>query len=76
MYAWEERSQSDGLFLMRILRRRLILKYSCMLKKLKQYYRDTINELAQPSSSLESYQQKRLREASLAVPSRRGRPLL
>ncbi|KAL2933028.1 Transposable element Tc1 transposase [Bienertia sinuspersici] len=61
-----------GFFLARLFRRIRVrwqkLHYSCMLKKLKQYYRSLIKDLIEANASVEAYQQRALMETSFAVP--------
>ncbi|XAR49882.1 hypothetical protein NMG60_11004055 [Bertholletia excelsa] len=61
-----------GHFLVRLLRRGrlrwLKLKYLCILRKLKNYYRSLIRDMMEASSTIESAQQRILLETSLAIP--------
>ncbi|KDP40688.1 hypothetical protein JCGZ_24687 [Jatropha curcas] len=61
-----------GLFLLRMLKkmrlRWLKLQYSCMLRKLKEYYSNLIKDIVEAGATIESYQQRLVMEASLAVP--------
>ncbi|THG05834.1 uncharacterized protein LOC114307197 [Camellia sinensis] len=61
-----------GLLLGRLFRRArlrwLKLKYSCMINKLKQYYRSIVREMTEASGSIESVQQRILMETSFAIP--------
>lgn len=54
--------------LRRIRLRWLKLRYLCMLKKLKEYYKRVVKELIEAGGSLESFQQRILLETSFAVP--------
>ncbi|GLT69360.1 hypothetical protein SLA2020_415180 [Shorea laevis] len=60
------------LTLARIFRRMrlrwLKLQYKCMLKKLKEYYRNLVKDLVDAGATLETFHQRVLMEASLAVP--------
>ncbi|KAJ9179416.1 hypothetical protein P3X46_011205 [Hevea brasiliensis] len=59
-------------FFMRMLRkmrlRWLKLHYSCMLRRLKVYYRNLIKDLVEAGATIEAYQQRLVMEASFAVP--------
>ncbi|EEF27816.1 uncharacterized protein LOC8280831 [Ricinus communis] len=61
-----------GSFLIRVLRKVrlkwLKLQYSCMLRKLKEYYRNLIKDVVEAGATIEVYQQRLVMEASLAVP--------
>ncbi|XP_030473495.1 uncharacterized protein LOC115691071 [Syzygium oleosum] len=61
-----------GLFLLKMWRkmrlRCLKLQYSCMLKKLKEYYRSLIADIIEAGVSLETFQQRLLMETTCAVP--------
>ncbi|GKV09811.1 hypothetical protein SLEP1_g21251 [Rubroshorea leprosula] len=61
-----------GFSLARILRRIklrwLKLQYTCMLRKLKEYYRNLIKDIAEAGSTIETFQQRFLMETSFAVP--------
>ncbi|KAK9282222.1 hypothetical protein L1049_005136 [Liquidambar formosana] len=68
-----KKPRQGRLFLVRILKKIRLRwvkhKYLCMLKKLKQYYRNMIKDLIEASASVESFQQRILMEASYAVPT-------
>ncbi|XP_057535611.1 uncharacterized protein LOC130813765 [Amaranthus tricolor] len=61
-----------GFFLARFIRRIRLrwqkIHYSCMLRKLKMYYKSLIKDLIEANASVESYQQRVLMETSFAVP--------
>ncbi|CAK9179868.1 unnamed protein product [Ilex paraguariensis] len=61
-----------GLFLVRLFRRVrlrwLKLKYSCMLKKLKDYYHSLVKDIIEGGATIESYQQRLFLETSFAIP--------
>ncbi|XP_021638878.2 uncharacterized protein LOC110634247 [Hevea brasiliensis] len=61
-----------GFFLLKMLRkmrlRWLKLHYSCMLRKLKEYYRNLIKDVIDAGATIEAYQQRLVMEASFAVP--------
>ncbi|KAF3452019.1 hypothetical protein FNV43_RR08115 [Rhamnella rubrinervis] len=46
----------------------LKLHYLCMLRKAKEYYRKTVSELKEASSTIEAFQQRVLLQASVALP--------
>ncbi|KAK2651980.1 hypothetical protein Ddye_011836 [Dipteronia dyeriana] len=61
-----------GVFLVRMFRkvrlRWLRLHYTCMIKKLKEYYLQMVKDIKDAGASLETFQQRILMEASFAVP--------
>ncbi|XP_065868726.1 uncharacterized protein [Euphorbia lathyris] len=61
-----------GYFIVRILKKMRLrwvkLQYSSMLRRLKQYYSNLIKDVIEGGSSFESYQQRLVMEASIAVP--------
>ncbi|KAK3220289.1 hypothetical protein Dsin_014259 [Dipteronia sinensis] len=61
-----------GVFLVRMFRkvrlRWLRLHYTCMIKKLKEYYLQMVKDIKEAGASLETFQQRILMEASFAVP--------
>lgn len=50
------------------MRTSLMHKYSCMLKKLKNYYRSLVKDMIEAGGTIESFQQRMLLETSFAVP--------
>ncbi|XP_059459121.1 uncharacterized protein LOC132188625 [Corylus avellana] len=52
----------------RIRLRWLKLQYTCMLKKLREYYRNLVKDIVDAGATLETFHQRVLMEASLAVP--------
>ncbi|XP_030526364.1 uncharacterized protein LOC115738028 [Rhodamnia argentea] len=61
-----------GLLLLKMWRkmrlRWLKLRYSCMLKKLKEYYRSLIADIIEAGAAVETFQQRMLMETACAVP--------
>ncbi|KAE7999038.1 hypothetical protein FH972_003523 [Carpinus fangiana] len=61
-----------GFTLARVFRRLrlrwLKLQYTCMLKKLREYYRNLVKDMVDAGATLETFHQRVLMEASLAVP--------
>ncbi|KAL2504479.1 hypothetical protein Adt_10449 [Abeliophyllum distichum] len=49
-------------------RRWLKLKYSCMLKKLKNYYNALVKKIIEANGTVESFQQMMLLETSFIIP--------
>ncbi|OAY53222.1 uncharacterized protein LOC110613926 [Manihot esculenta] len=66
------KKQRRGLFLLRMLRRMRVkwlkLHYSCLLRKLKEYYRNLIKDVIEAGATIEVYQQRLVMEASFGVP--------
>lgn len=52
----------------RIRLRWLKLQYMCMMRKLKEFYRNLIKDMAAAGASLEAFQQRIFLESSFAVP--------
>ncbi|KAK4719127.1 hypothetical protein R3W88_017465 [Solanum pinnatisectum] len=52
----------------RVKLRWLKLQYTCLLKKLREYYRSTMKDLMENGGALDSFQQRLLLETSFAVP--------
>ncbi|KAJ8773930.1 hypothetical protein K2173_009361 [Erythroxylum novogranatense] len=48
--------------------KRLRLYYCCMVKKLKDYYRNLVKDMTQAAGTIEAYQQRLLMECSFLVP--------
>ncbi|KAL9368706.1 hypothetical protein Peur_039905 [Populus x canadensis] len=68
-----EKPRRRRMLLLRMLRsgtrlRWLKLRYLCMLKKLKECYRNFVNDLSVSGATIEAYQQRLLMETSFAVP--------
>ncbi|KMT04821.1 hypothetical protein BVRB_7g169920 [Beta vulgaris subsp. vulgaris] len=61
-----------GFFLARIFRRIRVrwlkLNYSCMLRKLKRYYKSLIKDLIEANASVKAYPQRLFIDTSFAVP--------
>ncbi|XP_059641342.1 uncharacterized protein LOC132283416 [Cornus florida] len=61
-----------GFFLVRLFRRVRVrwlkLKYSCMLKKLKEYYHSVVKDIMEAGGTIEAFHQRILLETSFAVP--------
>ncbi|KAE8659579.1 Subtilase family protein [Hibiscus syriacus] len=61
-----------GLFVVRFLKktklRWLKLQYTCMLRKMKKYYRDLIKDIIEAGSTVEALQQRMFMESTFAVP--------
>ncbi|KAL3335242.1 hypothetical protein AABB24_031444 [Solanum stoloniferum] len=52
----------------RVKLRWLKLQYTCLLKKLREYYRSAVKDLMENGGALDSFQQRLLLETSFAVP--------
>jgi linoleate 9S-lipoxygenase len=46
----------------------LKLKYMCMLKKLKESYKNMVKDLVEAGATLETFQQRIFMETSFAIP--------
>ncbi|KAI4355421.1 hypothetical protein L6164_004198 [Bauhinia variegata] len=46
----------------------LKLQYLCMLRKLKEYYRNLIKDMVEGGATIESYQQRLFMESTFAIP--------
>ncbi|XVE88617.1 hypothetical protein DITRI_Ditri19aG0083900 [Diplodiscus trichospermus] len=61
-----------GLFLVRVLKkmrlRWLKLQYTCMLRKLRKYYRNLIKDIVEAGATVEALQQRMFMESTFAVP--------
>ncbi|KAM7254382.1 hypothetical protein ACFE04_003762 [Oxalis oulophora] len=61
-----------GIVLMRMFKKMRLkwikLKYICMLKKLKVYYRNMIKDMIEASASLEAFQHRVFMESTFGVP--------
>ncbi|XWS12157.1 hypothetical protein CRYUN_Cryun37aG0065800 [Craigia yunnanensis] len=61
-----------GLFIVRVLKkmrlRWLKLQYTCMLRKLRKYYRNLIKDIVEAGSTVEALQQRMFMESTFAVP--------
>ncbi|XVF74307.1 hypothetical protein PTKIN_Ptkin13bG0099900 [Pterospermum kingtungense] len=61
-----------GLFIVRVLKkmrlRWLKLQYTCMLRKLRKYYRNLIKDIIEAGSTVEALQQRMFMESTFAVP--------
>ncbi|GLU22476.1 hypothetical protein SLE2022_385480 [Rubroshorea leprosula] len=67
------KKQRRGFSLVRIIRRMKLrwqkLRKTCVLKKLKEYYRNLIRDFAEAGTTMEAFQQRLLMETALAVPA-------
>ena len=61
-----------GLFIVRVLKkmrlRWLKLQYTCMLRKLRKYYRNLIEDVVEAGVAVEALQQRMFMESTFAVP--------
>ncbi|MBA0807643.1 hypothetical protein Gohar_023436 [Gossypium harknessii] len=61
-----------GLSIARVLKkmrlRWLKLRYACMLRKIKKYYRDLIKDIVEAGSTVEALQQRMFMESTFAIP--------
>ncbi|KAK8641911.1 hypothetical protein V6N13_011279 [Hibiscus sabdariffa] len=61
-----------GLFVARALKKMkpkwLKLQYTCMLRKMKKYYRDLIKDIAEAGSAVEALHQRMFMESTFVVP--------
>ncbi|XWS18806.1 hypothetical protein CRYUN_Cryun32bG0076600 [Craigia yunnanensis] len=62
----------QGLFIVRVLKkmrlRWLKLQYTCMLRKIRKYYRNLIKDIVEAGATEEALQQRMLMESTFAVP--------
>ncbi|XVF27074.1 hypothetical protein REPUB_Repub14bG0075100 [Reevesia pubescens] len=61
-----------GLFIVKVLKkmrlRWLKLQYTCMLRKLRKYYRNMIKNIVEAGSAVEAFQQRMFMESTFAIP--------